>query len=94
MRRTLVVAFLLAAALVKPTAVLAQEPPSSPPAEWGSMSINLEDVPYPHPVSYYSFTLEGHDVRMAYMDVAPVATPNGKSVILLHGMNFFGEAWA
>jgi pimeloyl-ACP methyl ester carboxylesterase len=27
------------------------------------------------------------------MDVTPAATPNGRSVILLHGMNFFGEAW-
>ena len=63
------------------------------PGEWGPMSINLEDVPYPHPVSYYSFTLEGRDVRMAYMDVAPLAAANGRSVVLLHGMNFFGEAW-
>jgi pimeloyl-ACP methyl ester carboxylesterase len=94
MRRTLIVTLLLAAAVVKPTAVSAQEPPASPPAGWGPMSINLEDVPYPHPVSYYSFTLEGYDVRMAYMDVAPLATPNGRSVVLLHGMNFFGEAWA
>ncbi len=30
---------------------------------------------------------------MAYMDVPPLGTPNGKSVILLHGMNFFGEVW-
>ena len=30
---------------------------------------------------------------MAFMDVAPTGTANGKSVILLHGMNFFGEAW-
>ena len=57
------------------------------------MSINLEDVPYPHPVKYFSFALEGQDVRMAYMDVPPVGTPNGKSVVLLHGLNFFGEAW-
>jgi pimeloyl-ACP methyl ester carboxylesterase len=71
----------------------AQEPPPAPPADWGPMSINLEDVPYPHPVSYFSFNLEGADVRMAYMDVAPVGTPNGRSVVLLHGMNFFGEAW-
>ena len=49
----------------------AQEPPAAPPADWGPMSINLEDVPYPHPVPYFSFTLEGQDVRMAYMDVAP-----------------------
>jgi pimeloyl-ACP methyl ester carboxylesterase len=71
----------------------AQEPPPTPPADWGPMSINLEDVPYPHPVSSMSFTLEGQDVRMAYMDVAPLGTPNGKNVILLHGMNFFAEAW-
>jgi pimeloyl-ACP methyl ester carboxylesterase len=71
----------------------AQEPPASAPAEWGPMSINLEDVPYPHPVSYLPFTLEGQDVRLAYMDVQPSGTPNGKSVVLLHGMNFFGEAW-
>jgi pimeloyl-ACP methyl ester carboxylesterase len=71
----------------------AQEPPAAPPADWGPMSINLEDVPYPHPVTYFSFMLEGQDVRMAYMDVPPVATPNGRSVVLLHGMNFFGEAW-
>jgi pimeloyl-ACP methyl ester carboxylesterase len=69
------------------------EPPATPPADWGPMSINLEDVPYPHPVKYFAFTLEGQDVRMAHMDVAPVGTPNGRSVILLHGMNFFGEAW-
>jgi len=69
------------------------EPPKEVPAGWGPMSINLEDVPYPHPVSYFQTTLEGQDVRMAYMDVSPVGTPNGKSVILLHGMNFFAEAW-
>jgi len=69
------------------------EPPGEPPADWGPMSINLEDVPYPHPVKYMAFTLEGQDVRMAYMDVGPSGTPNGKSVVLLHGMNFFGEAF-
>ena len=42
---------------------------------------------------YLSFTLDGQDVRMAYMDVAPIGTPNGESVVLLHGMNFFAEAW-
>jgi pimeloyl-ACP methyl ester carboxylesterase len=75
------------------TTTAAQEPPPAPPADWGPMSINLEDVPYPHPVSFMSFTLEGQDVRMAYMDVPPVGPASGKSVILLHGMNFFGEAW-
>jgi pimeloyl-ACP methyl ester carboxylesterase len=86
----LLAAFLLSALT---TVAAAQEPPPAPPAEWGAMSINLEDVPYPYPVSYLSFTLEGQDVRMAYMDVAPEGSPNGRSVILLHGMNFFAEAW-
>ena len=92
MRSTIVT--LLGLTLLAAAAASAQEPPAAPPADWGPMSINLEDVPYPHPVSYLSFTLEGQDVRMAYMDVAPRGTPNGKSVVLLHGMNFFGEAWA
>jgi pimeloyl-ACP methyl ester carboxylesterase len=50
-------------------------------------------VPYPHPVKFLSLTLYGHDVRMAYMDVAPSTQPNGRSIVLLHGMNFFGEYW-
>jgi hypothetical protein len=38
--------------------------PTTAPADWGPMSINLEDVPYPHPVNYFAFTVEGQDVRM------------------------------
>ena len=91
--RNVIAALGLSVVLMNPAATAAQEPPPAPPADWGPMSINLEDVPYPHPVNYFSFTLEGQDVRMAYMDVAPSGTPNGKSVVLLHGMNFFGEAW-
>lgn len=71
----------------------AQAPPATPPADWGPMSINLEDVPYPYPVQYFAFTVEGQDVRMAYMDVPPLGTPNGRTLVLFHGMNFFGEAW-
>jgi pimeloyl-ACP methyl ester carboxylesterase len=70
-----------------------QEPPSTAPADWPAMSINLEDVPYPHAVEYLPFTVDGHDVRMAYMDVAPVGPANGRTAVLLHGMNFFAEAW-
>lgn len=57
-------------------------------------SITLEDVPYPHPVSYLPMTVYGQDVRMAYMDVPASAQANGRSVVLFHGMNFFGEYWA
>ncbi len=30
---------------------------------------------------------------MAYMDVAPAGTPNGRTVVLFHGMNFFAAAF-
>jgi pimeloyl-ACP methyl ester carboxylesterase len=85
-----VVASIVAAAA---SGVAAQEPPAQPPADWGAMSINLEDVPYPHPVKYLAFELDGQDVRLAYMDVAPTGAANGRNVVLLHGMNFFGETW-
>src|SRR4029079_1319987 len=35
----------------------------------------------------------GQDARLAYMDIAPEGQANGRSVVLLHGMNFFGEYW-
>src|SRR4029450_5277957 len=92
MRRTTVVVLFLVTDLVRPTTLSAQEPPPSPPAGWGPMSINLEDVPYPHPISYFSFTLEGQDVRMAYMDVAPSGAPNGRGVVVLRGLDCFGGA--
>jgi pimeloyl-ACP methyl ester carboxylesterase len=31
---------------------------------------------------------------MAYMDVPPAGQPNGRTVVLLHGMNFYGEYWS
>lgn len=65
---------------------------SQAPADYRPMSITLEDLPYPYPVSFLNLTLSGQDVRMAYMDVVPTA-PNGRSVVLLHGMNFSGEYW-
>ena len=40
-----------------------------------------------------ALTLYGHDVRMAYMDVPAANQPNGHTVVLLHGMNFYGEYW-
>ena len=50
--------------------------------------------PYPYPVSYLPLTLYGQDVRMAYMDVPPAGTPNGRTVVLFHGMNFGGFYFA
>jgi len=64
------------------------------PENWGAVSISLEEVEYPYPVSYLDLTITGKDVRMAYMDVKPTGEANGKTVVLFHGLNFFGEYWA
>jgi pimeloyl-ACP methyl ester carboxylesterase len=53
----------------------------------------LEGFPYPHPLHHYSFTSQGVNLQMAYMDVAPTGAANGKSAVLLHGKNFCGATW-
>jgi pimeloyl-ACP methyl ester carboxylesterase len=53
-------------------------------------SINCEDVAYPFPTSAFPITLYGQELRMSYMDVAPLGQPNGHTVVLLHGNNFAG----
>jgi pimeloyl-ACP methyl ester carboxylesterase len=58
-----------------------------------SLSITLENVKYPYPVKFFPFSIEGQNVRMAYMDITPANT-NGKAVILFHGKNFGGYYWA
>ncbi|MFP2962139.1 alpha/beta fold hydrolase [Myxococcus sp. 1LA] len=78
----------LTALLLASSPVLAQE---SRPAE--PLGIALEGYAYPHPVQYLPLTIEGQDVRMAYMDVKPTGRANGRTVVLLHGKNFFGAYW-
>ena len=58
------------------------------------LGIALENYAYPHPVRFFPVTVEGQDLRMAYMDVAPTGSANGQTVLLLHGKNFFGSYWA
>jgi hypothetical protein len=58
-----------------------------------ALGIALEGYPYPYPVQFLSLTVEGKDVRMAYMDVKPTGMGNGRTVMLLHGKNFFGAYW-
>jgi pimeloyl-ACP methyl ester carboxylesterase len=68
-----------------------QQPPAPDvPKDVMPGSITYDDVPYPHPVQYLPFTTQAQDVRMAYMDVPPLGTPNGHVVVLLHGFNFGG----
>lgn len=53
----------------------------------------LEGFTYPYPVQQYQFTSQGIPLHMAYMDVMP-NTPNGRTVVLMHGKNFCGATWA
>ncbi len=74
--------------------VAGQEPPAEPPVDWGPTAVDYANVPYPHPVQYLDVRLFSQDHRMAYMDVAPTGQPNGRTVVLFHGMNFFAAAYA
>jgi pimeloyl-ACP methyl ester carboxylesterase len=62
----------------------------SAPTDVKPGSITYDDIAYPYPVAYFPLTMYGQDVRMAYMDVPPAGQPNGRTVVLLHGMNFGG----
>jgi pimeloyl-ACP methyl ester carboxylesterase len=52
----------------------------------------LDDFDYPYPVERYAFESQGQPVSMAYMDIKP-ASPNGRTVVLLHGKNFCAATW-
>ncbi|RWU07330.1 alpha/beta fold hydrolase [Pedobacter chitinilyticus] len=58
-----------------------------------TLSITLEQVKYAYPVKYFPIQIEGQDLRMAYMDVAPTAKANGRIAVLFHGKNFGGYYW-
>lgn len=57
------------------------------------MGIAMETWAYPYEVKYFSFEIEKEHVRMAYMDVAPASSANGKTVLLFHGKNFYASYW-
>ncbi|KGO85337.1 alpha/beta hydrolase [Flavobacterium rivuli WB 3.3-2 = DSM 21788] len=52
----------------------------------------LENIKYPFPVKEINLSIQGQKLVMAYMDIQP-ATPNGKTVVLLHGKNFSAAYW-
>ena len=68
-------------------------PPNTAPADWGPISINLEEFEYPYPVHYMDFRIYNEDVRIAYMDVAPTGPANGRTVIFHHGGLYYGWYW-
>jgi pimeloyl-ACP methyl ester carboxylesterase len=53
----------------------------------------LEGFAYPHPLRHFSFSSQGQNLQMAYMDVAPTGAANGRTAVLLHGKNFCGATW-
>ncbi|MCI1187378.1 alpha/beta hydrolase [Hymenobacter sp. DH14] len=76
---------LLLPLLLAITTTQAQTPPM--------LNATLDGYEYPFPVRYLPLKLEGQALRMAYMDVPPTAKANGRTVVLLHGKNFFGAYW-
>jgi pimeloyl-ACP methyl ester carboxylesterase len=54
----------------------------------------FEELPYPYPTAFLNLNIEGQDLRMCFMDVHPADKANGRTVVLLHGKNFWGAYWA
>jgi pimeloyl-ACP methyl ester carboxylesterase len=79
----LIAAFALALAVAVPNLSRAAEP----------YGIGLEGFPYPYPVSMLALSEDEDALRMAYMDVKPSGTGNGRTVLLLHGRNFPSSYW-
>jgi pimeloyl-ACP methyl ester carboxylesterase len=78
-------------------AILLQWPPGafaqSAVPDLEPIGIGLEGFVYPYPVQYLTLRMEGEDVKLAFMDVEPSGNANGKTVVLMHGRNFFGSYW-
>jgi pimeloyl-ACP methyl ester carboxylesterase len=53
----------------------------------------LADFEYPFEVHRFAFTSQKLPLEMAYLDVAPQGSPNGDTVVLLHGKNFCAATW-
>lgn len=70
-----------------PLAVQAQEASDAP------LGIGLEGFAYPYPVRFLDLLRDGESQRLAYMDVAPTGTANGRTALLLHGRNFPSSYW-
>lgn len=53
---------------------------------------DLSTVNYPFEVKFHPLKSQGQDLKMAYVDVLP-STPNGKTILLMHGKNFNVAYW-
>jgi pimeloyl-ACP methyl ester carboxylesterase len=78
-------AALLLSALCIPIALAADQ-------DGESFGPELEGFAYPATVQQFAFVSQGESVHMAYLDLRP-ETPNGRTVVLLHGKNFCAATW-
>jgi len=91
---TLAVALFLISGAARAEEAWPETPPSEPPADWGPVAANFEDIDYPWPVRFLELQRFDQTMLMAYMDVSPTAAPNGQTVFLAHGGNFYSEAYS
>lgn len=57
------------------------------------LGIGLEGWPYPAPVHFFTYVIDGQSARMAYMDIPPAKGARNLAVVLLHGKNFDSSYW-
>ncbi|MGY4817058.1 alpha/beta fold hydrolase [Pseudomonas chlororaphis subsp. piscium] len=62
-------------------------------AEGPAYGPELQGFDYPYPLQHFAFESQGQALQMGYMDVPAKGTPNGRSVLLMHGKNFCGATW-
>lgn len=74
----------LASAATEPATDAAKEP---------TYGQELQGFEYPYPLKHFTFDSQGQSLQMGYMDVAPTARANGRTVVLMHGKNFCGATW-
>ncbi len=67
--------------------------PMAAPAQTVPLGADLERFAYPFPVRSFDVPWGAERLRMAYLDVAPTARANGRTVVLLHGKNFCAATW-
>jgi hypothetical protein len=53
-----------------------------------AIGICLEEYSYPYPVQFFPVTSDLQQLKMAYMDIAPNAERNGRTVVLFHRKAF------
>ena len=58
-----------------------------------SYGVELQGFAYPYPLKSYEFDSQGQHLKMGYMDIAAGGTPNGRTIVLMHGKNFCGATW-